>query len=103
MQLSSILVGNKADLLSSNVDLQVLMEKEKRGDKKSISDQARYYDQQKGIKFFEISTKCSTKQEIEALFVELVHQNEVLNFVKFEKSEGGSWWSKYVPPMPCNE
>jgi hypothetical protein len=63
MKLSSILVGNKSDLLSTSLDLVNLLEKEKKIEKKkSMTDRGRYHDQHFGVKYFQISTKCSTKQ-----------------------------------------
>jgi hypothetical protein len=97
-------VGNKSDLLKATLDLSTLLEKESKNEKKrSVGDKARYYEQQLGLPYFQISTKCSTKQQIEAIFVELINKSEVFKFIQPQDAEGAAWWSKYLPVLPCSE
>lgn len=78
-----ILVGNKTDL-----------EHERKVEKKVAEQTAASL----GIKYFEVSAKSSSKDEIDAIIYELININEMDRFkVTSEAEKSSKWW------QPCED
>ena len=70
--------------------------------KSSLRGRAQREAEERGMKFFELSSKCSTKREIENVFVELLNQNEIYRFERRERRGAKNYGSRLLPQCPCN-